>query len=221
MTAPTAATAARHPAKFSDDLLRRVALHVPQDALVLDPFAGVGRIHRLTYARTVGVELEPEWACQHQRTVVANALTLPFPDGVFDVIATSPVYGNRMSDHHDARDTSRRITYRHTLGRKLHPDNAGQLQWGSRYRVFHETAWAEALRVLKIGGRFVLNVSDHIRKGERQHVTAWHIQTLRGLGCALDSLEPVATQRMRHGENYGARVDTETVAAFTWLDDAS
>src|SRR5437868_9381022 len=104
--------------------------------LVLDPFAGVGGIHTLAalgIAHTVGVELEPECALQHPRNIVGSALALPFPDDTFDAIVTSPCYGNRMADHHDAKDASRRNTYTHALGRPLAFANAGSLQWGDSY----------------------------------------------------------------------------------------
>ena len=30
-----------------------------------------------------------------------------YPDGMFDAICTSPTYGNRMADHHNARRAAR------------------------------------------------------------------------------------------------------------------
>ena len=78
---------------------------------------------------------------------------------------TSPTYGDRLADHHDARDGSVRHSYKHDLGRDLHPDNSGAMQWGPAYRDFHTAAWVEVRRVLRPGGRFVLNVKDHVRGG--------------------------------------------------------
>src|SRR5207302_7210410 len=116
----------RHPAKFSDPLLPVLRALIHPGARVLDPFAGSGRIHEIT-DNAVGIEIEPEWADLHPHTHCGNALDLPFADAVFDVICTSPTYGNRMADHHDAKDDSRRNTYRHALGRPLHADNSCQL----------------------------------------------------------------------------------------------
>ena len=203
-----------HPAKFTDVLISEIGRRIPPGSRVLDPFAGTGRIHQLWNADTVGVEIEPEWASMHPKTVVGNALVLPFKDHSFDAIATSPCYGNRMADHHNARDGSKRMTYRHMLGRELHPNNSGQMQWGDKYRAFHAAAWVEARRVLRPGGLFVLNISDHIRKGTRQRVTAWHVHTLLKEGFELLSAEAIPTPRMKRGENAKARVGYESVIVF-------
>src|SRR5690606_19530624 len=114
---------------------------------ILDPFAGVGGIFDLLAwmpaAQVEAVEIEPEWAAADPRITLGSALALPWPAGTFDAICTSPTYANRMADHHEARDASRRNTYRHALGRPLHPDNAGAMQWGEAYRQLHITAWTE------------------------------------------------------------------------------
>jgi hypothetical protein len=210
-----AAAVPKHPAVFSDELMPVLAAAVPpaEYPRVLDPFAGIGRIHQLAN-HTVAVELEPEWARAHPGTIVANALALPFTDEAFDAIVTSPTYGNRFADHHVARDGSVRRSYTHDLGRKLHPNNSGQLHWGAQYRTFHARAWASAVRVLRPGGRFVLNVSDHIRNHERQPVTDWHVETLTKLGFREIGRTDIPTKRMRYGENADARVDAEHVITF-------
>ena len=214
-----------HPAKYTDVLIDEfvelLAPRIPVMGKILDPFAGTGKVHllmdRLDFigAGTWGVEIEPEWATLHTRTIVGDALNLPFTNNTFDAIVTSPVYGNRMSDHHNARDASRRMTYRHTLGRALHPNNSGQLQWGEKYREFHKAAWLECVCVLKAGGLFILNVSDHIRKGKLQPVTAWHTDTLLDLGLTLEAHSKIPTPRMRRGENHGLRVEHESVLLFS------
>lgn len=206
----------RHPARFTAAILEVVeSLLVAHrfDGRILDPFAGTGLVHRLPWP-TVGVELEPEWAYQHPATVTGSALALPFPDGSFDAIVTSPAYGNRMADHHEARDASTRHTYRHALGRPLHPDNAGAFQWGEQYRAFHESAWAEATRVVRPGGLFVLNTKNHVRAGVVQPVTEWHVGTLQASGWRLLDRVRVAVSGVRHGANADVRVDFETVHLF-------
>ena len=207
------AVSIRHPAKFSEPIVEVLRDLVPKGR-VLDPFAGTGRIHWLASdaTQTVGVEIEPEWATLDPRTIVGDALHLPFEDRSFDGIITSPVYGNRMSDHHDAKDDSRRNTYKHTLGRDLHPNNSGQLHWGPKYRDFHLTAWGEAVRVLKPGGKFVLNISDFIKKGEVVPVSEWHVETLVNvLGLEHEMAYQVETRRQRQGANGHLRVPHEVV----------
>jgi len=204
-----------HPARYSDNLLDVFRRHLVAYRHVLDPFAGTGRIHELGPAwDTVGVEIEPEWAHLHPRTIVGNALALQFEDGSFDAICTSPTYGNRFADHHEARDGSVRRTYRHDLGRALHPDNSGQLQWGEKYREFHAHAWAEALRVLRDGGRFVLNVKNHVRNKQVVDVTCFHLDHLESLGLSLVARAEVSARSLRVGANGAARVSHESVLVF-------
>lgn len=226
----------KHPARFSTELLPVFAemLMPPTTVIktiepegearvtpwlrVLDPFAGTGRIHRLAELgpfSTIGVEIEPEWAHMHERTFVGNALALQFDDDSFDAICTSPTYGNRFADKHNAQDGSVRRSYTHDLGRTLSPVNSGAMQWSEKYRVFHEVAWREARRVLKPGGKFVLNIKDHVRSGERQFVSGWHITTLARLGFTLQWHEAVITQGMRQGANADVRVDAEQVYLLT------
>lgn len=205
----------RHPAKFSQLLWPALTDALQGSERVLDPFAGTGVIHKLAEsvgADSVGVEIEPEWATMHPKTIVGDALTLPFEDESFDAICTSPTYANRMADHHEAKDTSFRNTYRHTLGRPLHEHNSGQLQWGEAYRNFHAQAWAEAVRVLKPGGKFILNISDHVRKGKVIPVSEWHKDVLVfyfGLTLLDDTF--VETPRARFGANAHIRVSGEHV----------
>lgn len=206
-----------HPAKFGEDILAAIAPHV--SGRVLDPFAGTGRIHRLAskpgVTLTVGVEIEPEWAAAHPRTIVGNALALPFRSSTFDVIATSPCYGNRLADHHNAQDGSRRHSYTHDLGRTLHPDSAGAIAFGQRYRLFHLSAWAEAKRVLRPGGLMVVNVSDFIRDHQRVAVVTFHRLALVRLGMTLLDEVEVPKVGLRHGANR-ERVETESVLVLSY-----
>lgn len=203
-----------HPAKFSGtilDLLKERTSGL--SGTLLDPFAGTGRVHELAHEDlvTIGVELEPEWAELHPRTIVGNALHLPFPDGTFDVVVTSPCYGNRMADHHNAKDGSKRNTYTHQLERPLHEDNSGKMQWGDEYRVFHRHAWKEVFRVSKPGTDFFLNISDHIRKGEQQLVTDFHLYNLLSHGWRFVDVWDVETPRQRQGANGNLRTRCEYV----------
>jgi len=172
-------TGLSHPARYPNALIPILAGTVPVDQFpkVLDPFAGTGRIHQLPN-KTIGVEIEPEWAALHDDTICASALALPFDNDSFDAIVTSPTYGNRLADAGYSATPDRRHSYTFDLGHKLSDDNSGGMYWGGRYRAFHEDAWAEADRVLRPGGRFVLNIKDHIKLHERQFVTGWHVTHL-------------------------------------------
>jgi tRNA G10 N-methylase Trm11 len=207
-----------HPAKYSRELLSVFVQMLKGSTRLLDPFAGVGGIFRLAPflpgCEIHGVEIEPEWAAAHPSITVGNALALPWPAGSFDAICTSPCYGNRMADHHEAKDKSKRHTYRHCLGRPLHRDNAGALQWGGEYRVFHVKAWAEAVRVLQPGGRFVLNVKDFYKGPHLHPVTDWHIATLTGLGLRLVEHRQIPVKSFRHGANREKRAMYESVILF-------
>ncbi len=202
-----------HPARYTRALLLSMAQMLRGRKRILDPFGGTGGVFELGNwlpdARFDAVEIEPEFAAMHPKTTLGNALALPWPANTFDAIATSPVYGNRMSD--TLLDGYDRITYTARLGRKLHSDNAGQLQWGDKYKVFHRLAWTEARRVLQVDGTFVLNSKDHIRDGQRRFVTLWHLKELVRLGFTVLDHQRLGTPSMRYGRNADLRVKYEDV----------
>jgi hypothetical protein len=115
-----------HPAKFSAnvlsvlaDMMNRAMPDMGGDwsgVRVLDPFAGVGGIHelsrRLPGLRTLGIELEPEWAKQAPNkrvTIVGDSRKLSEYVGTecYEFVLTSACYGNRMADSHNARERCR------------------------------------------------------------------------------------------------------------------
>lgn len=218
-----------HPAKYSQQLRPLLREWVVGHEPVLDPMAGIGT---LGVDGMIHSELEPEWARQCPTpAVVADATQMPYRSGSIGAVVTSPTYGNRMADHHEAKDTCKkcagvgcvpcrfrgltlRHTYRHYLERRLHPRNTGQMQWGPQYREMHWAIYAEVWRVLRPGGVFVLNVSDHVRRRRVERVANWHRNTLIVIGFELEEHATVATPRQGHGANGTLRVDGEDVFRF-------
>lgn len=224
MTVAEAPAVPRHPAKWLPRALEAAGVAVAElcqppfpgrrGPLILDPFAGTGAIHRLRDtvpgAVTVGLELEPEWAAAHPGTIPGDVLAMP-PEwsGQFDAVVSSCCYGNRMSDHHDARDDSRRNTYKHALGRDLSPGSAAEMQWGSEYRRFHRKAMIAIMGVLGDRGVICWNVKNHYRDGAEQLVAEWHLRTWLELGARLVSVATLPATGNRQGANGTLRTEAE------------
>lgn len=249
-----------NPAKFSREILSAIEPLVDKERAflgceptILDPFGGVGLVHTLG-SKTMAVEIEPEWAAAHPRTKVGDSRRLAkiFPRRRFWMVITSPTYGTRMSDHHNAQERCKacggkgkiqsdypaprrgwepcekcegkgfrvyvRNTYKHKLGRDLTPGNSGEMQWGDSYREFHAAVWLQVPEVMEPGGLFVLNISNHIRKGIEIDVAGWHKETILANGCwTLEEEISVQTRRNRHGANREARPAHEWIYAFRFV----
>lgn len=205
----------KHPAKYTDCLLPHfVELLSPDVSItVLDPFAGTGKIHLLPY-KTVGLEIEPEWASMHQDTICGDATNMPFEADTFDAIVTSPTYGNRMADNHNAKDGSKRMTYTHVLGRQLNENNSGKMHFGQKYKELHQKAYLECKRVLKKNGVFILNVKNFIKNNNEVDVHSWHCETLKDIGFLLLETRKVDVKGNGFGANREKRINFEYITKF-------
>lgn len=241
----------RHPAPFSAELMPKFAdmlavyggeRFAGATLRVYDPFAGSGRVHWLrdeaalysrlvppfTDVKTYGLELMPGWAGAHRRTRQGDA-TLPPPHhivGTMHAVVTSPCYGNRMADHHNAQDGSPRRSYAHYYGRDEmlaevdESSNACLMHWGPEYRVTHELALQHIWSSLRETGVFLLNVKDHWRRAERQRVCDWWKRAALDTGFTWRETRPVYARGYRFGANNGheyegERVDHERIYVFT------
>lgn len=212
----------KHPAKFTDCLLPLMTTYLTDKHKVLDPFAGTGKIGVIKDYGFKGIiyanEIEKEWLEPNEYNcdilTFEDAEFLNFPNNYFDAICTSPTYGNRMADHHKAKDNSIRNTYTHCLGRPLNESNTGKMQWGKEYKAKHEAIYKHLVNLLENNGIFILNIKNHIRKGEEMDVKSFHENILVNLG--LDKIEElfIPTTGNRYGANSNLRTNGEYVMIF-------
>lgn len=212
----------KHPAKYSDIFIPIFAKLLTNCKNVLDPFAGTGKLALIKEhgfeGEVICYEIEKEWVEESIYNVdkwyIGDSSNMVFENEFFDAICTSPTYGNRMADHHDAKDESKRITYKHYLGRNLNENNTGQMQWGEKYREKHIEVYSECFRVLKNSGIMIVNISNHIRKGKIVDVVNWHKETLINIGLKLVDNITIETPRMKFGDNSINRVKYENILIF-------
>ncbi len=213
----------KHPSTYSSVFIPKFAELLSNCNNVLDPFAGVGKLALIKdcgfNGRVICNEIEDEWTNNDLYNVdewhIGDAVNMGWAkDNSFDAICTSPTYGNRMADNFNAKDSSKRITYRHYLGRELNNESTGKMQWGEKYKIKHINIYLECLRVLKPNGIMIVNISDHIRRGEVMPVTYWHKQQLVSLGMKFSEEIKIKTPRMGFGSNAKARVSHESILVF-------
>jgi hypothetical protein len=115
----------------------------------------------------------------------------------------SDAYLGSPSDHEALAQGKKikRSTYAVLLGRQLAYTNGVGMQWGDRYIVLHTLVWKECARVMRPGGQMILNIKNHVRKGEVVDVAGWHVATLKMLGFLEVNREEVDTPGFRHGQN--------------------
>lgn len=214
----------KHPAKYTDELFPELARGLQGCRRVLDCFGGTGKIGRLkefgVKAEIWTIELEREWAEQGpangvDHVIVGNALLQEFEPGFFDAVVCSPTYGNRLADHCDWKDDSKRIAYKAYLGRKLTRGNSGMWPFqSSEYLTFHRLMWQKVESWLAPGGLFRLNSKDSYAGQRLQMVSKWHADQILALGFDLAYLVPVPVRGHRQGSNHHLRVPQEDVFTF-------
>lgn len=211
-----------HPAKFSDKFIPFFAEKLKGCKIVLDPMAGTGKVALIKKCGWKGIiicnEIEPEFAKLFNYPVdqwfFEDAVYIPLHSEFVDAICTSPTYGNRLADHWNRQEFSKRFSYTFCLGHALQSGNTGQMHWGDHYRQKHEAIYQECYRVLAPKGLFIINISDHIRQKQIIPVVDFHKQTLLKLGLNLIEDKTFPTQRLRYGSNAKARVEAEHILIF-------
>lgn len=214
-----------HPAKYTDSFLPIFSDIVKEFKanIILDIFGGTGKIGWIKEANegvyVISNEIEREWAEQAwdngvDISLIGDATSLDIKDTSIDAIITSPTYGNRMADSHEAKDGSRRNTYTHKIGRKLSEKNTGAMQWGEKYKSLHLSAYKEAFRVLTTGGIIVINMKNHIRNGKEVDVTEFHKSALIETGFDLCREIKVEVKGNGFGANSHLRVPYESILVF-------
>lgn len=210
-----------HPAKFTSNQIEQIASAIAEEfgddkaIKILDPYAGVGKVYELQeYGHFVqGIEIELEWARQHPNTVCDDShrwMSLVYRNS-FHAVVTSYVFPNRMTDHHNAKDGSKRHSYKHYLGRDPSKGSSATLGWGKKWRQFHREGFRLMSRVVKKNGLIIIDSKNCYKKGELVMVNEWTIRTLAKMGFPLLQVRPVFTRGLTHGKNYEDRTDRHLI----------
>lgn len=224
--------AADHPAPFSLSLIPHLIEACRGTAgPMYDPFAGIGRgvvIADALGLEWFGCEIEPEWACADQRIILGDSAiaTTLLRSASVGVVCTSPAYGNRLKDQYLGSPSDhalvasgklkrpRRRSYAIYLGRRVTSGSSGSMTFGVAYRALHTDVWAECWRLLRPGGRFVLNCSNFIQRHKVVDVVGWHVECLESLGSVGVTSMQVGTPGYRDGTNSELRTDGEFIVVF-------
>jgi len=211
----------KHPAKYTNSFIPIFYKYLKDKNNILDPMAGTGKLVKIKdfgFSGKISCNDILDWGDAKYDGVdnwsFCDASSLPYPSLFFDALCTSPTYGNRMADHFNAKDESKRITYRHYYGKPLSHNNTGRMQWGAKYQEKHNLIYKECRRVLKDEGLFIINISDHIRSKEIIPVVDWHRSTIINSGFILEDDLRIETPRMGFGANRNSRVQHEHILIF-------
>jgi hypothetical protein len=229
-----------HPARWAPEILSAVTPYLLGLRLpVHDPFAGTGeRLGKLCDEIGVdysGTEIEPEFIRDDRVRPGDSTDPDTYParhdqgcdrlgwacdcTGDAYMIVTSPVYPNGMTDHFEAKDASRRHTYRQGLAgiighdRPLHPNNMGR--WGNHYRRSprSETTHFEIARqCIEHWPRWaIVNVKDVKAATYSVPVVELWRALLAARGYEIVDTKRVLTPGQRNGANGHLRVEHEVV----------
>lgn len=211
-------TEGKHPAPFTDSIIEALAdiipANVPAGHIVHDPFGGEGvrlgaLCDRIGYTFS-GTDLE-EWKGGDPRIVLGDATdSATYPIAPHAVV-TSPTYCNGVNDHFEAKDFSRRLTYRSRAGHALHPNNTGRWS-GRRSKKGEVEYWRITYASVKNWPDIVIvNVKDSIRRVvEIYPLTDLWEALLKDHGYTVKRAD-VPCPGWRFGANGQARVDTEAI----------
>lgn len=175
----------KHPAKMNVELARRlVDEYTTPGQWVLDPMAGCGTVPIIAAdmgRKSAGVELEAQYITNH--TCNGDTFSLPFRDGQFDAIITSPPYGEAIGragdrdiqktiaakDRYEQRRFGKSLTNHAVYG--IHPKNVGSMPLQSRKKPSFVDSMAKILkewyRVLGPQGMLITVIKDQ-RKGRKR-----------------------------------------------------
>lgn len=215
----------KHPCTYSDAIIEKLSEIIPKEGIILDPFAGTGKIGILKEkgfrGKIICNEIEPDYhqLCKYpiDEWHIGDAAKMNWAaENQIDQIITSPTYGNRMADAWVPKDQSKRISYTFWMGHPLNDQNTGRMQWGQAYQQKHRDCYWEFYRVLKSGGNLFVNLSNHIRKGQEIDVVGWHLNLLTTeFGFNYCGKIKIETPRMRFGKNHEKRIDHEVLLLLT------
>lgn len=238
MSASSSAVVRRehHPARFSKEIVDAFRDLLPAGIHVHDPFGGDGvRLGHLCTELGLtfsGTEIEPEFIIDTRvrKGDSTKARTYPRQDRWPYWIVTSPVYPNGMADHWEAKDKSKRKTYRWVLAqllgydRPLHKNNQARYGYRGTKRGGRSIKRSQYWRIARecaehwvFADRIVLNVSDfmHSNTDVEPAVQDW-IDMLVDMGWKIERDIDVSTRRYKNGsdESRDQRVEHERVIVF-------
>ena len=219
-----------HPAKYTDAFIPIFADLLKGRKVVLDPFAGTGKISMIKNfgfsGKIICNEIEKDFADIEKKDFslfgslvdewhIGDAEKMEYlKDCSIDAICTSQTYGNRMADSFIAKNGSKYITYTHCIGHKLKDGNTGKMQFGEQYQAKHKSIYKELFRVLKNNGIFICNVSNFIKNGKEVDVVGFHKKAIQDIGFSFVEEKKIKTPRMGFGANREKRVNEESILVF-------